>query len=389
MKKKLISILMVLVIILSSFALSLTAYANSQELILNQQKTTLISGYGDLEWFYYTPDQSGLYTFMSMNVNRSIGYLCLKENNPETGMPEIKTIAYGGAFSDPNYRANGHNEFQFAITYHLEKGVTYWLAVGWEYMDTTRAQYNVYLRLDSYDENAIESIELINVPELTAYVDGEASVDAKGKSYFRYDISKIIRNATIIIHYSNGTSSQPAKGQEVIDGYRIKWIDNQIEKHWYPDADPEHTQNIIGVSVLDKTTTYDVKLNIEAMTFISGRVVNLAGQPVGNASILFDGLRKAYTDENGDFRFYCSAGVKNLVIKTATSIDYEKTIVVSTISDDMSGLNYVICNCDYVKDGYANAKDFSYIRHNFTGAKYEKLVEEYQASINFSKSDYQ
>ncbi len=388
MKKKLMSILLALVLFLSSFAFSPSAFANSYELIPDVRQTVIINGYGDLAWLYYTPDQSGLYNIMSMNVNKSVCYLTVRETNEETGMEEIKTLAYAGEFSDPNYKENEHNEFQFSLTYHLEKGVTYWFAVGWKPPTYTKQQFNVIFRLKSLDENPIESVELTNVPDLVAYDGGEIRTDANGKNYYHYLISKIQTNAAITLHYKDGTSSAPTRGKAAVDGFYVKWIDDQYYNHWYPDADPEHTQNLIKVSVLGVEASWDVKLNIGERTYITGKVINLADQPVEGADIKYDGAVKARTDSNGEFKFYAAAGAKNLSITTSSVIEYKKVIVVPVTSVGMPYTTYKICNCDFVKDGYINAKDFSYIKNKFTGDEYEKRTAEFRASINFTKDKY-
>lgn len=76
---------MALAVAAASLAFSLTASASLQQLILNQQTAAIMSGPYDLEWFYYTPDQSGIYSFLSYNVPACEAYLFVRESDPDTG----------------------------------------------------------------------------------------------------------------------------------------------------------------------------------------------------------------------------------------------------------------------------------------------------------------
>lgn len=49
------SAILVIAIVASSLALSITAFGSSQELVLDVKKSATISGADDLVWFYYTP----------------------------------------------------------------------------------------------------------------------------------------------------------------------------------------------------------------------------------------------------------------------------------------------------------------------------------------------
>ena len=93
MKKRIISALMVCVILLSTLALSFTAFASSQRLYLDVKATAVMNGVDDLEWFYYTPDKSGLYTFASYNVAASKAHLFIKEYDEQTHMEKYVWLA--------------------------------------------------------------------------------------------------------------------------------------------------------------------------------------------------------------------------------------------------------------------------------------------------------
>lgn len=393
MKKKLVSILLIIVIILSSFALSLTAFADSQELILNQMATTSMSGKDDLEWFYYTPEKSGLYSLLSYNIPMSIAYLTVREINPETGKMEMVNLEYVAPDidrdyeNDPDYEKNNHNKAQFCLTYHLEAGKTYYYAVGWFVPTQAPAQFNVLLRCESYDTDAIESIEINYVPDITAYTDGRPKTDENGNSFFCYDLSKLKANATVTIKFSNGTVRTETGADEII-GYKLSYTDNQSSDHWYPDSDNNYTRNRLTVSVLDKTASTNVNVVLGAQYGIKGRVVNFAGRAVKNALITVNGAEKAYTDNNGNFFFYSPRGTKTITISTDTSIDLNALLTIGSASKDLTKTPYILCNCDYVKDGYINAKDYSYIMNRYSGAVPEDLKEEFTASINFFEGKY-
>lgn len=387
MKKKIISAILIAAIIISSVALSFTAFASSQELKLNVKTTAIMSGVDDLEWFYFTPDQSGIYSFMSFNVPKCDGYLFVKEVNPETKRKEYKQLAYAGPESESHYKEFGRNEFQFCLTYHLEAGTRYYFAAGWYLSTQTRQQFDVMLICDSYDDNAIESIEVLDLPDLNAYTGGEWRQDKNGSDYYHYDLSRIISNTQIKVNYSYGESTI-VTGKQEVDGYQINYIDNQYDVHWYPTDDPDYSGNKIIIRILDTEVVSNVNIVIGNRYSLRGKVVNLAGQPVENAVVSIDGM-KAYTKSDGSFSIYSATGYKNISISTDSSIDFNKTILVSVGVNDLSQQPFNLCNCDFVKDGYVNAKDYSYIIKNFSVEELDKLQAEFQASINFSKDSYE
>ena len=62
MKKKILSVVLVLAIVISSLAVSMTAFASAQTLLLDLTTSAKLSGSEDMAWFIYTPDKSGTYT---------------------------------------------------------------------------------------------------------------------------------------------------------------------------------------------------------------------------------------------------------------------------------------------------------------------------------------
>jgi hypothetical protein len=131
----------------------------------------------------------------------------------------------------------------------------------------------------------------------------------------------------------------------------------------------------------------DINIIIGARYSVKGTVLDFAGKPIENVAVSIGGTNVAYTDAKGNFAFYCDAGVKNVTFSTDTSIDLSKlvTITASANANNFTDSPFYLCNCDYVKDGYINAKDFAYISNNFTGSEFDSIKEEFEASINFSK----
>lgn len=381
MKKRIISFVIAIAIIISSIAISMTAFASSQLLYLNTPASANTNGSDDLEWFYYTPSESGTYSLLSYNVPKCEAYLFIKEKDPETGAKQYVQLAYAAPCSDPDYEANGHNEFQFKLTYHLEAGVTYYFACGWYLPTRTSGTYTVKLVNDFYDKNAINSIEVLNAPTLEAYANGEWRTDANNQSYYYYDINKVISNLRLKINYTNGKSTT-AFGAKVIDGYSISFEDNQFYNHWYPVEDPNYNGNKLTIRVLNKTTTVNIDVIIGNRYSVKGTVVNLANQPVENAQIMIDNQNVAVTNSNGEYSFYTSSGQKSLSIITSTSIDYTSSVTVATNQNNLEPI--AICNCDFNKDGYINAKDYAFIIKNFKLDDLTNKKTEYQASINFN-----
>lgn len=386
MKRKITAALVIAAVIISSIALSFTAFASSQELILGVKASTVMSGVDDLEWFYFTPDQSGTYSFMSFNVPKCDGYLFVKEVDPETKRKEYKQLAYAGPESESHYKEFGRNGYQFCLTYHLEAGKRYYFAAGWYLSTQTRQQFNVMLICDSYDENAISGIEILEAPELNAYSGGNWRKDKNGIEYYHYDLTRIISNTKIKLNYTDG-SSTIASGSDEIDGFKINFIDNQIENHWYIKSDPDYNGNKLTIQILDFSVETNVDIVIGNRYVLYGKVVNMAGEPVEKACVSIDGI-KEYTRADGSFAVYSSAGYRTISITTKTSIDLNKNIIISAGTNDFREAPFVICNCDYVKDGYINAKDYSYIIKNYSEDEAEKIDAEFKKCINFSAEKY-
>lgn len=125
-------------------------------------------------------------------------------------------------------------------------------------------------------------------------------------------------------------------------------------------------------------------MNLKAMLW------TFADQPIENACITINNSRY-YTNSKGYFSIYVPGGVYDVRISTDTSIDrvIPITIAANNTDNDYTSAPFKICNCDYVKDGYINAKDFAYINKNLSGSKLTAVKNEFNNSINFDKSKYE
>lgn len=386
--KKIICLTIVIAVLLSSLALSVfNAYAQTQKLVLDVRASGTIDGENDLAWFTYTPDESGIYSFLSYNVYASEGYLFIREQNSD-GSRTYKQLSY--ARNDPDYEINEHNFRQFCLTYHLEKGVTYYFAAGF-YLSEERVSGNmaVMLRCDKYD-TSIESVTASCNAELEAYQDGSMMIDSNGAYYFMYDISKIITNTTVTIYYLDGTSSS-VTGEELIDGYIISYRHNQNYVHWYPQESDEYTANTFTVKVLDKSFSFDISIVYSARYNVYGKITDTLGNPLANASVITSTHETiATTNSNGEFSFSSTAGFSSYTIKAENAIDRNMQILVTA---NNSKNNYTstpieLCAYDYCPDGIINAKDFAIIKRTVSSQELEGIKNDFQSHINFTQENY-
>lgn len=382
MKKKILSVALVLVIVISSLAVSLTAFASAQVLLLDLTTSAKLSGSEDMAWFIYTPDKSGTYTLRSYNVPATEAYLFVKERDPETGQKKMIQLAYNAAKTTDKNR-------QFCLTYHLEAGVTYYYAAGWYLPSREGDSIVVKLVCDSVDRTDVERIEASCPVTYEIGLNCSVQKDSDGNQYFHYDLNRIIVNTRITVYYEDGTSVS-ALGNETIDGNRFTFKDNQYYDHWLPSNDyPDH-RNVLTIEYLDKSTEIDIPITGSARYEFKGYVMDFAGQPIENATLTINNSRY-YTNSQGFFSIYVPGGVYDLRISSDTSIDriIPVTIAANNTDNDYTASPFKLCNCDYIKDGYINAKDFAYIRKNLTGDALTAAENEFHNSVNFDKEQYE
>lgn len=382
MKKKIISVAVVAAILISSFAFSITAYANAQILLLNLTTSAKLSGSEDMAWFIYTPDKSGTYTLRSYNLPATEAYLFVKERDPETGQKKMIQLAYHAAKTTDKNR-------QFCLTYHLEAGVTYYYAAGWYLPSREGDSITVKLECDSVDKTNVERIEASCPVTYEIGLNCTLQRDSDGNQYFHYDLSRIIVNTRITVYYEDGTSVS-AMGDELINGNRFTFKDNQYYDHWISTNDnPEH-RNTLTIEYLDQSTEIDIPLIGGARYEFKGYVVDFAGNPVKNAQLTINNSRY-YTNSYGFFSMYIPGGAFDLKISSNTSVDRVIPVIIAAnnTDNDYTSAPFKICNCDYVKDGYINAKDFAYICKNLSGDELTAAKNEFEYSINFDKTKYE
>lgn len=383
--KKALSIAVTVVLVLSSLAFSFSAFGKTQTLILDTKMTETIDGIDDIAQFIYVPDESGTYSFLSYNVPASEAYLLIREVNPETNQKEYVQLAY--SCNDPDYQENGHNSRQFRLTYHLEKGVTYYFWAGW-YLSESRTDGNmtVMLTCDQYDSN-IEKITISCPATLDAYTDGMWLTDSSGARYYHYNTTRLDVNMTVTIHFNDGQQIS-ATGQEEINGYRIIFQHNQNSVHWYPQTDERYTENTYTVKILDKTASMDVPITVGARFAVKGTVTDMQGNPIENADIRLAQNSVAYTDSNGSFCFYSIAGEYSCTVLAENSIARGLKILVtaSASENDFTSTPITLCNYEYIDDGIINAKDFAVLRRNYP--QDDERIEHFNEVINFTADDY-
>lgn len=383
MKKKILSIVLALTIIICSLAISITAFASAQTLLLDLPASAMITGYEDMAWFIYTPAKSGTYTFQSYNIPATEAYLFTKVQDPVTKQKTMTQLAYSNSYDLSKNR-------QFCLTYHLDAGTTYYYTAGW-YLSTQREgeAITVMLHCDSMDETDVDYIEATCPVVYELGLNCSVQKDSDGNQFYFYDLSRIQTNTRITIHYKNGTTVS-ALGNETVDGNKFIFASDQYYDHWLPSSDyPDH-RNIVTISYLDKSTEIDIPIKGSARYAFSGYIVDFAGNPIENANFTINSTQYT-TDAKGFFSVYVPGGVYDLKISTDTSIDriIPITIAANNTDNNYTDTPFAVCNCDYIKDGHINAKDFAFINNNLTGDKMTAAKKEFQNSINFDKSKYQ
>lgn len=383
--KKALAVILALALIISSFSIGLfNASAKTQAIILDTEIVNTTDGTNDKNWYYFTPEQTGLYTFLSYNrLLYAEAYLF------SFGDKEFTQLAYSNL--SPNYAYYGQpNKYQFCISYKLEAGKTYYYAAGWD-SDKVKGDMTVKLIYEGGDEDVIDSIDVECSADLTWYTDGTWETDSGGEKYFNYNYSKILRNMVVILNYKNGATSKSAVGANTVDGYTINFIQNQSENHWYAQADERHTQNTLTVKILNVSKDYDVVINQSALFTVRGAVCDYIGkEAIEGAVISINGNIAATTDSGGEFSFVSAPGVFNASVSGSNIITREITITVNVDRDanDHRGNPIGVVSCDFVVDGIINAKDFAYIQRNFSGTEKATQSARFSKLINFNTDKY-
>lgn len=391
MKKRALAVFMALCVVISCLSGTISAYATTRTIQLDVRVTNMLDGSEDMNWYIYTPEVSGTYSFLSYNVYASEAYLFVKEKDPDTGKKIYTQLEYSNL--SPDYKENGQSGIlQFCLTYYLEAGVTYYFAAGWTHETTIdkSTSMTVMLRCDAYGEKVIDSIDVSCPATLSAYIDGQWQKDTNGVSYFYYNLSRIMANITITIHYNDGSTSTVI-GKDEIDGYDVLYTHTQSVNHWYAQSTPEYTANTLTIKIADASVDFDVPIEISSMYGVKGTVVDTDGNPVANARIVNSNSNStlATTDVNGKYYFASLTGKYNITVRCDHAVSRNVEMMVGTGQSGNSFEPIQIVTCDYVDDEIINAKDYAYIVRNLSGSELDEKKEQFSNYINFSQDDYE
>lgn len=393
MKKRVTALLLAVSVLISCFALgSFYAYAESKTIdILDLDYSIKTTGSEDMALFLFTPDESGTYSLLSYNVAKSNCYLMIKTVN-EDGSKTLEQLAFSNG--NENYEADGQkNQYQFRLTYHLEKGVTYYYYCGWNSANTTFGTMNVRMRCDSYDDDVIDHIELECNVKLQAFSGGSWQKDYDGNSFYFYSISRIAANMNVTLVYKNGERVSSGVGKDTVDGHQISYRFDQMTTHWYPENNDEYSgSNTLTVCVLDKTADFNVPIESVAMYTVYGKVADYYdGQPIENASITVNGSAVAKTDSQGEFSYTAPAGFYNATITSDKAISRNVTYVVEAEAgkNDFRNNPVTLVTGDYNRDGVINVKDYAYIDKNLSGDEQLYAKNKFKFTFTFTTSSYE
>lgn len=406
MRKRLLSLLTAIIVVLAFVGYCFTSSAKTfQNIKLDVIYTDSFSGEGDMIWYTYTPEDSGTYSFISYTVAKTIAYLYTRSVD-ENGIMSYHGLAYAPA-SDPNYLETGvrtfvdplsgvtytHSATSFRLTYHLEKGTTYYFAAGRQNQNDNRGEISVRLKCDEYDNTVLQSVNVTSSSTLTWFTDGEWRTDSSGESYYWYDPSKIIQNMTVTITYKDGSTSSVTGGKNVIDGYAISYNYDQSKTHWYYEGSDKYTENIMTVTVGTVSCHYNVVIKQGALYSVQGVVSDyVTGDAIKGATINIAGKTVATTDSKGLFNFGYSPGVYEITIKAPYGIDRKAMLTVSAqdvTKNDHTSTPIPIIIGDYVKDGIINGKDFACALHNSSSdTNPDEITAKFKKQLNFTDKVY-
>ncbi len=386
-KKKLIAVITVFAMLISSLAIGFSAYGVTfKEIGLDIIYTGSLNGAGDMVWYTYTPELSGTYCFLNYSVGKSQAYLYTVTVN-ENGSKTYNGLAYAPA-SDPNSndeyhtfefagKTYTHTSTSFRLTCHLEAGTTYYFSAGWATEKQTTGTMNVRLTNIEYDYQVLDSVSVSSEASLTWYTDGEWRTDKNGVTYFYYNYSKIIQNMVVTIKYKDGSTSSSVMGANTVDGYQISYAQNQDENHWYVKEADEYKGNYITVTVMGVSCDFDVPIKQGAMYTVKGAVSDIiTGEPIPKAELQIKGLTVATTDGQGKFTFGYAPGVYNMSVKAKYGVTRNITVVVDakdTQNNDHTDTPVELLIIDYIQDGEINGKDFGYLVKNKMTEKQNKF----------------
>ncbi len=387
-EKRLISIVLVLSIIASVLSICATALAKSQRLILDVLYSDTMDGNEDLIWYIYTPEVSGTYSFMSFNVPHSEAYLFTKESDAMGTNKVMTQLAYSSESKD--YAARGQSgSIQFCLTYHLEAGVTYYYAAGWWSEDRKSGTMNVKLTCDEYDDSGVESISVSTNVVYTENTYGTWKTDSSGEQYFNYNLSRLLTNLTVTVHYKDGSSSS-VTGKDSIDGNAISYIAFQGDNHWYPQTSSLYKKNTLTVAVLGVSVDYDVQINESGLKSVKLKIIDFTtGEPITGAKVTRENETQR-TDADGEVTVSMKTGENEITVTDLFAMERSVTVSINTTisSVDLTEKPIGLLTGDFNSDNVINGKDYAYIMKNYTGDVKAAEVQKFRGQIGFKKSVY-
>ena len=148
--KKYLSLILALLIVLSALPFS-AAGASYDSISLNQEKSVYCSSAGDWKVFKFTPSEDGIYIFSSSGSLDTLGYIAL-----EPGEAENEYI-----------KDDGGQDNNFAVTYNMKAGTTYYL--GSTVLMGSTGSYQVKIIKFEVDDDTIRPITLGRSTAVTSY----------------------------------------------------------------------------------------------------------------------------------------------------------------------------------------------------------------------------
>ena len=395
-RKKLTAVLLTFVLIVSGLAFgAIESFAQTVTItdsLLNTDINKTVSGYDDNIWYVYTPSESGIYTLygLSTNVLATEAYLFSKTEDAD-GKKLYTQLAYSN--SNPDYaQYEGSAARQFCLKYHLTAGETYYYAAGWNNPQRTSGTVGVRMICESYDTATVVRVTPMCDASLTWYTDGSWETDAKGQSYYRYNISKIMQNMVVTVEFDDGTVLTSKKGETTVNGYPITYTHKQDEVHWYNRDNELYTANTLRVSVLGVSADYEVNIAQDALFNVKGRVTDaFDGTVIAGAGIEIGGNVVATTDENGVFQILSAPGTMSAYVTGGNVVRRAFTLTVdaaSTSGNDHTATPIAVYNVDYIDDDVVNGRDYAYIQRSLPSDTQAKAKKEFASCVGFASGDY-
>lgn len=140
--KKLISLLLCIILIISAVPLTALESAAATRIYLDREYSVRCSSVGTWDVKTFVPDEDGIYIFSSSGSLDTLGYIALAEGEAE----------------NENIKADGGQGNNFAVTYDMKAGTTYYL--GSTVLTGSTGTYTVKIIKFEVDDDTIHPISL-------------------------------------------------------------------------------------------------------------------------------------------------------------------------------------------------------------------------------------